>query len=88
MLLWKVVLSNVSLQEGGEKVPTDESGKTLYSDVDYLETWPMMEELVKMGLTKSIGISNFNKDQIERVLSIATIVPATNQVCNLLQAVI
>ena len=85
MLLWKVVLSNVSLQEGGEKVPTDESGKTLYSDVDYLETWPMMEELVKMGLTKSIGISNFNKDQIERVLSIATIVPATNQVCNLLQ---
>lgn len=68
------------MQEGGEKFPTDESGKTLYSDVDYIETWPAMEEAVEAGLVRSIGVSNFSKDQIERVLQIAKIVPANNQV--------
>lgn len=67
-------------KEGGEKFPTDESGKTLYSDVDYIETWPAMEEAVEAGLVRSIGVSNFSKDQIERVLQIAKIVPANNQV--------
>jgi diketogulonate reductase-like aldo/keto reductase len=39
-----------------------------------------MEECVKLGLTKSIGISNFNTQQIKRVLDVATIKPAVNQV--------
>ncbi|XP_037795151.1 LOW QUALITY PROTEIN: aldo-keto reductase family 1 member B1-like [Penaeus monodon] len=67
-------------KEGGEKFPTDENGKTLYSDVDYIETWPAMEEAVEAGLVRSIGVSNFSKDQIERILQIAKIVPANNQV--------
>lgn len=40
-----------------------------------------MEEMVRKGLTKSIGISNFNKRQIDSILAIATILPVTNQVC-------
>lgn len=39
-----------------------------------------MEELVKKGLSKSIGVSNFSKRQLERVLDVATIKPVTNQV--------
>lgn len=39
-----------------------------------------MEEAQKLGLTKSIGISNFNAEQIERILKIATIKPVVNQV--------
>jgi diketogulonate reductase-like aldo/keto reductase len=39
-----------------------------------------MEECVKQGLTKSIGLSNFNSEQIQRVLDIATIKPVVNQV--------
>jgi aldehyde reductase len=39
-----------------------------------------MEAVAKKGLAKSIGLSNFNKRQIERILSIATIPPVTNQV--------
>lgn len=66
-------------KEGDEKFPTKD-GKTLYSDVDYIETWQAMEEAVEAGLVKSIGVSNFNKNQIERILQIAKIVPANNQV--------
>ena len=39
-----------------------------------------MDELVDAGLTKSIGVSNFNKSQIDRILKICRIPPAANQV--------
>ena len=39
-----------------------------------------MENLVKKGLVKNIGISNFNTQQVERLLSNCTIKPVTNQV--------
>ena len=69
------------LQEGGELSPRKD-GKIQYSDVDYLDTWKEMEKLVDQGLTKSIGVSNFNSEQLERVLANAKIKPVTNQVCS------
>lgn len=39
-----------------------------------------MERMVGNGYTKSIGISNFNENQIERILENCTIKPVTNQV--------
>ncbi|KAL5106825.1 Aldo-keto reductase family 1 member A1-A [Taenia crassiceps] len=42
------------------------------------DTWKV--ELVSAGLVKSIGVSNFNKRQIERILASCTITPAVNQV--------
>lgn len=39
-----------------------------------------MEECVKLGLTKSIGISNFNSKQIDRLLANCEIKPVVNQV--------
>lgn len=39
-----------------------------------------MEKLVEAGLVKSIGVSNFNSEQIDRVLKVAKIKPAVNQV--------
>jgi len=39
-----------------------------------------MEQCVQLGLTKSIGISNFNIKQVKDILEIATIKPAVNQV--------
>lgn len=39
-----------------------------------------MEECVKQGYAKSIGLSNFSESQIERILEIADIKPVVNQV--------
>ena len=58
----------------------DENGQLIFSDVDYVDTWKAMEECVELGLTKSIGLSNFNSVQIQRVLDVATIRPVVNQV--------
>ncbi|KAJ8961890.1 hypothetical protein NQ318_021508 [Aromia moschata] len=69
----------LAYKEEGENFPFDANGKIQFSEVDYVDTWKAMEELVRKGLTKSIGVSNFNKRQIERILSIATIKPALNQ---------
>ncbi|KAK5656581.1 hypothetical protein OQA88_4560 [Cercophora sp. LCS_1] len=46
----------------------------------YPETWQAMEKLVDSGKAKSIGISNFNILKTKRVLEVARIVPAINQV--------
>jgi len=70
----------VGYKEDLEKFPKDADGNMLFSDVDYLDTWKAMEQLVQKGLVKSIGVSNFNKSQITRVLEKATIKPAVLQI--------
>lgn len=66
--------------EGQGNFPTDANGKTLTSDVDYLDTWKGMEEVKKAGLARSIGVSNFNSKQIDRILSVCEIKPSMNQI--------
>lgn len=39
-----------------------------------------MEKQLEAGLTRAIGVSNFNSKQLERVISSAKVVPASLQV--------
>ena len=39
-----------------------------------------MEECVKLGLAKSIGLSNFNSIQVKQILDVAEVKPVNNQV--------
>jgi aldehyde reductase len=67
-------------ESGTELFPRNEAGDILYSDVDYLDTYKALETLVDAGLTKSIGLSNFNARQVDRICSNARIQPVVNQV--------
>jgi 2,5-diketo-D-gluconate reductase A len=46
----------------------------------FVETWLVLEDLHRAGLTKAIGVSNFQQEHLERVLEAGSIVPAINQV--------
>lgn len=67
-------------QENNGFYPKDENGKIAASDVDFLDTWKVLEACVTKGLVRSIGISNFNSQQIARLMEACTIKPVTNQV--------
>lgn len=60
--------------------PKDVEGNLVFSDIDYIDTWKAMEKLVDLGLVKSIGVSNFNSEQITRILENCRIKPVNNQV--------
>lgn len=70
----------IGLKEGGDFIPKDEKGNVLFSDVDFVDTWQAMEDCVDEGLVKYIGLSNFNSEQIQRILDVARIKPVINQV--------
>lgn len=63
-----------------ELFPKNEAGEIQHSHFDLLDTWRAMEELVDAGLTKSIGVSNFNVKQIDYITKNARIQPVTNQI--------
>jgi len=47
---------------------------------EFKETWKQMESLLKEGLVKAIGVSNFTPEQIEELIADRHSVPAVNQV--------
>jgi D-xylose reductase len=49
-------------------------------DVPIMETWKAMEELVKEGLVRNIGVSNFGIALLRDLINGAGIVPAVNQI--------
>lgn len=77
----------MAFKAGKELMPRNADGTVAYSNVHYTTTWPKMEECVTLGLTRSIGVSNFNSKQIDEILSIAKIRPVTNQVKNILRLI-
>jgi 2,5-diketo-D-gluconate reductase A len=52
---------------------------TLY-DGDYVSTWKTLEEFRADGRARSIGVSNFQVDHLERLAAECDVVPAVNQI--------
>ena len=48
--------------------------------MDFEGVWAAMEECLKLGLAKCIGVSNFTCKKLKHLLSVAKIPPAVNQV--------
>lgn len=61
-------------------MPLDSNNKRPLLDIDYLETWKAMEDLIETGKVRSLGVSNFNSQQLDRLVSSARIKPVVNQV--------
>ncbi|XP_031633467.1 1,5-anhydro-D-fructose reductase-like [Contarinia nasturtii] len=74
----------VSFEYHGDDIPWPKSGPNnepnAINDIDYLDTWKEMEKLVDSGIVKSIGVSNFNSEQVDRLCKEGRIKPVVNQV--------
>lgn len=46
----------------------------------YVETWKALVELKKSGRVKSIGVSNFEPEHLERIMDATGVVPVVNQI--------
>lgn len=57
-------------------------GTLMQSDpgASIVECWRVLEAAVDEGLVRSIGVSNFNEDQMEELVAAARIMPAVNQI--------
>lgn len=49
-------------------------------DGDFVSTWQAMIELQQEGLTRSIGVSNFQPHHLEEIIDATGVTPAVNQV--------
>jgi len=46
----------------------------------YVDSWLALEEFAGEGLCRSIGVSNFLPEHLEKILEAGTVVPAVNQI--------
>ena len=60
--------------------PRHPNNDVIFDDSYFVDTWGEMEKAVDQGLVKSIGVSNFNEEQIQNILNICRIKPVVNQV--------
>ncbi len=76
----KLKLSYVDLYLDHWPCGKDYTGENKFEFVSVKDMWPKFESLVDKGMTKSIGVSNYNVQNILIVLSICKIKPVVDEV--------
>jgi len=74
MIHWPIALKKgvIFPQKGADLASLDE--------IPLSETWEAMEEAAEKGLAKHLGVSNFGKKNLKKLISVANIKPEMNQV--------
>ncbi|KAF2717554.1 Aldo/keto reductase [Polychaeton citri CBS 116435] len=67
-------------QDGASMFPKDSHGKVITGDSDYVETYKAMEACYRKGKAKAIGVSNFSRAELERLVRETTVTPAVHQI--------
>lgn len=75
---WTQIHWPFRLKDGAHKPP--EAGEVLEFDME--SVWKEMENLVKDGLVKDIGVCNYTVAKLNRLLRSANVTPAVCQVAN------
>ncbi|KAI0378789.1 Aldo/keto reductase [Hypomontagnella monticulosa] len=79
LIHWPVAFQKGATDE--ERFPINPENEQVHViDVPIEDTWKAMEALVKKGKIRTIGVSNFTQEKIERLWKTATIKPAVNQI--------
>ncbi|KAJ6004239.1 hypothetical protein N7499_000308 [Penicillium canescens] len=63
----------------GEELFPKQNGNPVLEDIDLMDTWKAMEQVLKTGKTKAIGVSNCDKFEMERLVKNTSVVPAVHQ---------
>lgn len=61
-------------KRGDKMMPKDGNSKMQTGDSDYVDTYKAMEKCFKSGKAKAIGISNFSRAELERLLKETSVV--------------
>lgn len=67
-------------KRGETMMPKGADGVMEKGDSDYVDTYKAMEKCLEKGKVKAIGVSNFSKAELERLLKETTVVPAVHQI--------
>ncbi|KAG1466493.1 hypothetical protein G6F56_004677 [Rhizopus delemar] len=71
----------VAFQPSKSAFPKDDKGKVaLDQSTSFVDTYNAMEKLVEMGKVRAVGVSNFNIQNLERILKHCKSAPTVNQV--------
>ncbi|KIX04925.1 uncharacterized protein Z518_05796 [Rhinocladiella mackenziei CBS 650.93] len=63
----------------GNELRPKKDNQILTGDTDYVDTYQAMEKLVANGKCKAIGVSNFSRAEMDRLLRESSIIPAAHQ---------
>ena len=59
-----------------EMLPLSPEGDLLFDEsIDFIDTWKQMEKLLFEKKVNAIGVANFNKEQLERLLKVCFVKP-------------
>ena len=66
-------------KKDGNLYPCDEDGNLIVVHHELVDIWRVFENVLKKGLTKAIGVSNFTARQMDRILEKGKVRPANLQ---------
>ncbi|CAG2170216.1 unnamed protein product, partial [Oppiella nova] len=73
----------MGFQDGAEVWPTYSNGSNIprsWDKDDYTEAWLGIEKAQRLGIARSIGVANFNVEQLKLLMSRASIKPVVHQI--------